>query len=146
MNALHAKKMKEEEDRALANFCPEFQKGNTLKNFPLDKVGVFLLCDQDHPTKYCPSVSRLKAIYMEAGTEGEFVCFISQKHPWKPRPSGTILVPMQTFNPYWNNSQIHQSQVSQVAQVQQNSQPWYPPMPQQIWAPPYPQNSPWKSN
>ena len=36
---------------------------------------------------------------------------------------------MQTFNPYWNNAQIHQSQVSQdpqAPQVQQNFQLWYP--------------------
>ena len=77
------------------------------------------------------------------------VFFISQNRPWKPRPLGTVLDPMQKFNHYWNNAQINQSQVSQSPQdpqVQQNSQLWYPPTPQQIWSPPYPQNSPWKSN
>ena len=78
---------------------------------------------------------------MEVGTDAKPVCFISQKRPWKPKPPGTMLDPMQSLYPYWNNAQIHQPQVSQGPQVPQKSQPWYPPMPQQTWAPPYSQKN-----
>ena len=102
---------------------------------------IFLLCNQENPTKDCPLLTGLKAIYVEAGTDAKPVCFISQKRPWKPQPLGTMLDPMQSLYPYWNNAQIHQSQVLQAPQVPQNSQPWYPPMPQQPWAPPYSQKT-----
>ena len=73
MDALQAKKRQEEEDQALAIICPKCIKRHPLKSFPLDRVEVCLLCDQEHPTKDCPSLLGLKAIYEEAGMNVELV-------------------------------------------------------------------------
>ena len=56
-----------------------------------------------------PSLPGLKAIYEEErrNVVSEPIYFISQKFPWRLRPLGTVLYPMQTFNPDWNNAQLH---------------------------------------
>ena len=59
---------------------------NPLKSCTLDKVEIFLLCDQENPTKEFPSLRGLKAIYVEAEKDAKLDCFISKKRPWRPRP------------------------------------------------------------
>ena len=54
LDALQVKKRKEEEDRALAIFCPKCRKRHPLKSWRLDKVEMCLLCNQEHPTKEFP--------------------------------------------------------------------------------------------
>ena len=64
------------EDLVLGVFCPKCRKKHLLKECPLDKEEVCCLCELKHDTKYCPSLSKAKAVFQASTIDTEQACFI----------------------------------------------------------------------
>lgn len=66
MDTLHIKRKQEEAERALAIFCHGCTKRHPRNECPLNSIGVCSVCEEDHSTDKCPTLSELKAIYQGA--------------------------------------------------------------------------------
>ena len=99
IDVLKEKQKQAVEDLTLGVFCPRCRKNHPLREFPLDKVEVFQLCELDHDMKECPSLPQVKAVLHAATPEVESAYFIAQKKPWQPRNQG---MPPDSF-PFFNN-------------------------------------------
>ena len=52
----------------------------------LNVIEVFLVCEENHATKKCPSLPGLKAEYQGGEAMPEKICFINKRRPQGPRP------------------------------------------------------------
>ena len=77
---------REEDERALAIFCPRCTRKHPKNEFPLHSVEVCFICEEDHPTNQCPTLPGLKA--MSQGAEGatQPLYFLNQRRPHGSRP------------------------------------------------------------
>jgi hypothetical protein len=66
LDTLQTKKKKEEEELALAIFCPKCRRKHLLIECPLDQIEVCGICSENHATCNYPSLPRLKDIYSES--------------------------------------------------------------------------------
>ena len=73
-------------------------KKHSLREFPLDKVEVFVLCDLEHDTKYFPSLPKVKAVFQASTMVMDQTCFLSQKKAWPPH------IPCMNSDPPYFNS------------------------------------------
>lgn len=65
MDTLQIKMKLEEVKRALAIFCPRCTKRHPSNECPLNVIEFFLVCEENHATKKCPSLLDLKVVYQE---------------------------------------------------------------------------------
>lgn len=52
-----------------------------LREFPLNNIHICSLGVEQHPTKECPSLQRLKVVYKGEGVV-DIVNFMGQRRPW----------------------------------------------------------------
>jgi len=87
IDTMQIKRKQEEAKRAFAVFLPSCTKIHPVNECPLNVIGVYLVCEENHATNKCPSLSGLKDVY-HGGVEGglEKLCSINQRRPLGPWP------------------------------------------------------------
>ena len=55
LDALQAKKRKDEERETMSIFCPRCRTKHPQREFPLNNIYVCHICTEEHPTDNCPS-------------------------------------------------------------------------------------------
>jgi hypothetical protein len=73
------KNKKEEETLPLAIFCPRCRKKHPRHGCPLDNIEICVIYEQDHDTKDCPSLPRIKSVYQGTSERVEKLCLINLK-------------------------------------------------------------------
>lgn len=68
MDTMKIKRKQEEEERALAIFCPRCTKRHPRNECPLNVIEFCYVCEGNYATYKCPSLSGLKVVYQ--GVEG----------------------------------------------------------------------------
>ena len=63
LDALQAKKRKDEERAAMSILCPICRTKHPQREFPLNNISICHICTEEHPTDNCPSFLGLQAIY-----------------------------------------------------------------------------------
>lgn len=86
MDTLQIQKKQEQDERALAIFCPRCTRKHPRNECPLHSVKVCFVYEEDRPTNQCMSLPEFKAMYQ--GDEGvtEPLYFMNQRRPHGPRP------------------------------------------------------------
>ena len=107
IDVLREKQKQAIEDLKLGIFYPKCRKNHPLKEFPLDKVEVFQLCEMNHDTKECPSLPQVKVVLQESTPDVEPTYFIAQNKPEQPQNQGMTLdlFPFSNNMNNWNNMQ-----------------------------------------
>ena len=80
---MREKQKKVVEGLVLSVFFPKCRKKHLLKECPLDKVKVCVLCELEHDTKDCPSLPISKVVFQSSNVDMEHDCFIAQTKSWK---------------------------------------------------------------
>lgn len=79
LDTMNIRRKQEEEERALAIFCPRCTRRHPMNEFPLNCIEIFLVCEKNHSTKKFPSLPGLKAVYQGAKGATEQLCYINQR-------------------------------------------------------------------
>lgn len=85
MDTMQIKRKKDEEERALAIFCPKCTRSHSRNECPLNVIEVCSVCEENHATYKFPSLPSLKYVYQGVKGEIEHLCFINQSMPQGPR-------------------------------------------------------------
>ena len=80
LDALQAKKRKNEEQVEMSIFCPRCRTKHPQRECQLNNISVYHICTKEHPTENYPSLPGLQAIYKSGD-----VAKTSRRPPWKPR-------------------------------------------------------------
>jgi hypothetical protein len=84
IDTLQIKKKQAEAEAALSIFCSKCIEKHPLREFPLDKMPIFTLCNKDHETQQCPSLLGIKEALQPTDEEAEDVYLLTQRRQWKP--------------------------------------------------------------
>jgi hypothetical protein len=102
LDTLKSRKNQEEENATMCIFCPRCRRKHSSREFPLENISVCGFCIEDHPTKKCPSLPDLLAIYI-SGDHGEY--YYAPRMPWKPRSQPTYHDLPPQVPPYYQQTQ-----------------------------------------
>jgi hypothetical protein len=80
-DAFNTKKRQEEENAALAIFCPDCRKRHPKNECPLKSIQICRICAEKHATKDCPSLPGLKAVYQEDNEASKTLYNIAPRRP-----------------------------------------------------------------
>lgn len=69
LDTLQAKHKQMELEKTMAIFYPQCRKKHPLKEFPLNTVETFAICEQIHSTRSCSSLPGKKAIFQGTNEE-----------------------------------------------------------------------------
>lgn len=83
MDILQIKRKQEEVERALAIFFPRCTNRHPRHECPLNVIEV---CEENHATDNCPSLSGLKVVYQGAEGDSEKLYFLNQRTHQGPWP------------------------------------------------------------
>ena len=84
LDALQAKKRKDEERTTMSIFYPRCRTKHPQRECLLNNISVCHICIEEHPTDNCPSFPGLQDIY-KSGDVGETY----RRPPWEPRDQPT---------------------------------------------------------
>jgi len=75
MDTMHIKRKQEEVERALVIFYPRCTRRNPRNGCPLNSIEIYSVCEENHSTNKCLSLTGLKVVYQ--GVEGvtEHPCY-----------------------------------------------------------------------
>ena len=68
LDTMNIKRKQEEAKRALVIFCPRCTRRHPRDEFPLNCIKICSVCEENHSTDKCPSLTGLKAVHQ--GVEG----------------------------------------------------------------------------
>jgi hypothetical protein len=99
LDVLQAKQKKTEAKQTLAIFFHRCRRKHGPRDFPLDMVRVCAIFTKDHDTEQCPSLLRLKVVFIKEEEEEEKPLYLmDQHHQWKNRPPNTLHDPSSLFS------------------------------------------------
>ena len=86
LDTMNIKRKQEEAERALAIFCLRCTRRHPRNECPLNCIKICSVCEENHSTDKCPSLSGLKFVYQGAKGVTEQLCYINQRRPPGPEP------------------------------------------------------------
>ena len=69
LDILQVKQKHNEIEKETPIFCAKCKKKHPLKECRLNTIEAYVICEQAHPTKMCPSLRGLKVVYQETKQE-----------------------------------------------------------------------------